>query len=198
MDLDEIQKVWSDMTDQLEKQKKLTDKVIMQMTQERYKNKFDKITFFETIGAVVCFIMALYLIVNMGKLDTWYLLACGIFTVVFLVILPIITLGLLGKISHMNIVKNSFKETIVVYTKTKNQLLLMQKVGIYLSFVLMFTSLPVFSKIMNDKDLFLQGKTLLVYIPVMAIFLFFFTRWAYKCYRNITNSAENILKELET
>jgi hypothetical protein len=99
---------------------------------------------------------------------------------------------------RMNIVKNSFKETIVVYTKAKNQLLLMQKVGIYLSFVLMFTSLPVFSKIMNDKDLFLHGKTLLVYIPVMAIFLFFFTRWGYKCYRNITNSAENILKELET
>jgi hypothetical protein len=142
--------------------------------------------------------MALYLIVNLGKLDTWYLLACGIFTVVFLVLLPIITLGLLGKMRHMNIVNKSFKETIVVYTKAKNQLLLMQKVGIYLSFVLMFTSLPVFSKIMNDKDLFLQGKTLLVYIPVMAIFLFFFTRWGYKCYRNITNSAENILKELET
>ncbi len=198
MDLDEIQKVWSEMTDQLEKQKKLTDKVIIQMTQERYKNKFDKITFYETIGAVVCFTAALYLIVNLGKLDTWYLLACGIFTVVFLVLLPIITLGLLGKMRHMNIVNKSFKETIIDYTKAKNQLLLMQKVGIYLSFVLMFTSLPVFSKIMNDKDLFLQGKTLLVYIPVMAIFLFFFTRWGYKCYRNITNSAENILKELET
>ncbi len=125
-------------------------------------------------------------------------MACGIFTIALLLILPVITLRLLGKIQRMNIVKNSFKETIVSYTKTKNQLLLMQRVGIYLSFVLMFTCLPVFSKIMNNKDLFLQGKIWLTYIPVMVIFLFLFTRWGYKCYKNITNSAENILKELET
>ena len=198
MDLEEIQTVWSEMTDQLEKQKKLTTELIMKMTQERYRTKFDKITFYETIGAVVCFVMALYLLVNINKLDTWYLLACGIFTVAFLIILPIITLGLLGKIKRMNIIKNSFKETIVGYTKSKNQLLLMQRVGIYLSFVLMFTCLPVFSKIMNNKDLFLQGKIWLTYIPVMVIFLLLFTRWGYKCYKNITNSAENILKELET
>jgi len=142
--------------------------------------------------------MALYLLVNINKLDTWYLMACGIFTIALLLILPVITLRLLGKIKRMNIVKNSFKETIVSYTKTKNQLLLMQRVGIYLSFVLMFTCLPVFSKIMNNKDLFLQGKIWLTYIPVMVIFLFLFTRWGYKCYKNITNSAENILKELET
>ena len=197
MDLEEIQTIWSEMSDQLEQQKKLTNEIIMKMTQDRYSNKFDKITFYETIGAVICFLAAIYFLVNIHKLDTWYLLACGIFTVAFLIVLPIITLGLLGKIKRMNIVKNSFKETIVGYTKAKNQLLLMQRVGIYLSFVLMFTCLPVFSKIMNNKDLFLQSKIWLIYLPLMAIFLFFFARWGYKCYKNITNSAENILKELE-
>jgi hypothetical protein len=197
MDLEEIQTIWSEMSYQLEQQKKLTNEIIMKMTQERYRTKFDNITFYETIGAVICFLAAIYLLVNINKLDTWYLLACGIFTIAFLIILPVITLGLLGKIKRMNIVKNSLKETIVGYTKAKNQLLLMQRVGIYLSFVLMFTCLPVFSKIMNNKDLFLQSKIWLIYLPIMAIFLFFFTRWGYKCYKNITNSAENILKELE-
>ena len=198
MDLEEIQTIWSEMSVQLAQQKKLTNELIMKMTQERYRTKFDKITFYESIGAVICFIMAIYFLVNLDKLDTWYLLTCGIFTIAFLIILPIITLGLLGKIKRMNIVKNSFKETIVGYTKAKNQLLLMQRVGIYLSFVLMFTCLPVFSKIMNNKDLFLQNRIWLIYLPIMAVFLFFFTRWGYKCYKNITNSAENILKELET
>ena len=197
MDLEEIQTIWSEMSDQLEQQKKLTNELIMKMTQDRYSNKFDKITFYETIGAVICFLAAIYFLVNIHKLDTWYLLACGIFTVAFLIVLPIITLGLLRKIKRINIVKNSFKETIVGYKKAKNQLLLMQRVGIYLSFVLMFTCLPVFSKIMNNKDLFLQSKIWLIYLPLMAIFLFFFARWGYKCYKNITNSAENILKELE-
>lgn len=197
MDLDEIQKVWLDMTDQLEKQKKLNNDLIMKMTQQRFKGKFEKIKMYETIGAVICFIMAIFILFNLNKLDTWYLLACGLFTVAFLLVLPVITLGLLGKLQRMNIVDNSYKETIVGYTKAKNQLLLMQRVGIYLSFVLMFTCLPVFSKIMKDKDLFINSQSWLVYIPVMVIFLAIFTRWGYKCYKNITNSAENILKELE-
>ena len=198
MDLEEIQTVWSEMSDQLEQQKKLSNELIMKMTQERYSTKFDKITFYETIGAVICFLAAIYLLVNINKLDTWYLLACGIFTIAFLILLPVLTLGLLGRIKRMNIVKNSYKETIVGYTKAKTQLLLIQRVGIYLSFILVFTCLPVFSKIMNNKDLFLQTKIWLIYLPIMAIFLFFFSRWGYKCYKNITNSAENILKELET
>lgn len=197
MDLEEIQKVWSDMTDQLEKQKKLNTELIMKMTQHRFKSKFDRIKVYETIGAVICFIMAIFILFNLNKLDTWYLLSCGLFTVAFLLVLPVITLGLLGKIQRMDIVNNSYKETIVGYTKTKNQLLLMQRVGIYLSFVLMFTCLPVFSKILKNKDLFINSQTWLVYIPVMVIFLVLFTRWGYKCYKNITNSAENILKELE-
>ena len=197
MEIEELQSVWSEMSDQLEKQKKLTNELIMEMTQDRYRNKFDKITFYETIGAVICFAMAIYLLVNINKLDTWYLLSCGIFTIAFLIILPIITLGLLGKIKRINILKNSFKETIVGYTKARNQLLLMQRIGIYLSFILVFTCLPVFSKIMKNKDLFLHTRAWLIYLPIMAIFLFFFTRWGYKCYKNITNSAENILKQLE-
>lgn len=198
MEIEELQTVWSEMSDQLEKQKKLTNELIMQMTQDRYRTKFDKITFYETIGAIVCFVMAIYLLVNIDKLDTWYLLSCGIFTITFLIILPVITLGLLGKIKRINILKNSFKETIVGYEKAKNQLLLTQRVGIYLSFILVFTCLPVFSKIIKNKDLFLQTEVWFIYLPIMAVFLFFFTRWGYKCYKNITNSAENILKQLET
>lgn len=198
MEIEELQSVWSEMSDQLEKQKNLTNELIMEMTQNRYSTKFDKLALYETIGAVICFVMAIYLLVNITKLDTWYLLSCGIFTIAFLIILPLITLGLLGKIKRINIVKNSFKETIVSYTKTRNQLLLMQRVGIYLSFILVFTCLPVFSKIMKNKDLFLQTSTLFIYLPVMGIFMFFFSRWGYRCYKNVTNSAENILKELET
>lgn len=198
MEIEELQSVWSEMSAQLEKQKKLTNELIMEMTQNRYSTKFDKLTFYETIGAVICFVMAIYLLVNITKLDTWYLLSCGIFTIACLIILPVITLGLLGKIKRINIVKNSFKETIVSYTKTRNQLLLMQRVGIYLSFILVFTCLPVFSKIFKNKDLFLQTSILFIYLPVMGIFMFFFSRWGYRCYKNITNSAENVLKELET
>lgn len=197
MELQELQTLWSQMSKELEDQKKLTNDIIMKMTQEKYVNKFGKIALYETIGAVICFAAALYVLVNFGKLEIWYLQLCGIFTLLFLIILPILTLKSLGRIKEINVAENSFKDTIVQFTKAKNQLLLLQRVGIYLSFLLMFTTLPVASKLLKNKDLFLETDIWYVYLPIMGIFLFFFTKWGYGCYKNITRSAESILSELE-
>ncbi len=197
MELQELQTLWSEMSQELEQQKKLTNELIMKMTQERYSSKFQKISMYETIGAVICFISALFILVKFTVLDTWYLQLCGAFTVLFLILLPILTLVSLKRIKRINLAENSFKDTIVRFTKAKKQLLLLQRIGIYLSFLLMFTILPVASKIGKGKDLFLETNIWYVYLPIMAIFLFFFARWGYGCYKNITNSAENILGELE-
>ena len=40
MELEEMQTVWSQMSDQLEQQQKLTDKIIIDMTQQKFKNRF--------------------------------------------------------------------------------------------------------------------------------------------------------------
>ncbi|NNE02475.1 MAG: hypothetical protein HKN52_04850 [Eudoraea sp.] len=197
MELQELQTLWSQMSRELADQKKLTNDIIMKMTQEKYVNKFGKIAVYETIGAVICFAAALYVLFNFGKLEVWYLQLCGIFTLLFLIILPVLTLRSLRRIKEINVVENSFVDTIVQFTKAKNQLLLLQRVGIYLSFLLMFTTLPVASKLLKNKDLFLETDIWYVYLPIMGIFLFFFTRWGYGCYKNITSSAESILSELE-
>ncbi|MEL6916213.1 MAG: hypothetical protein AAFO99_00645 [Bacteroidota bacterium] len=197
MEIEELQAVWSEMSLQLEKQNKLTNKIIMQMTQERYSNKFSKVSTYETMGAVVCFIMAVYLLIHFSKLETWYQITSGIFTIAILLVLPIMVLRALNHMKRINIHDSNFTDTIVNYTKAKNQLLLTQRIGIYVSFVLLFASLPVFGKIIGDKDILIDHGVLFWYFPIMGIFLFLFTRWGYKCYKGITNAAENILKELE-
>ncbi len=197
MELKELETLWSEMSQELKTQKKLTNKLIMNMTQERYSNKFQKISTYETIGGVICIIAGIFILSKFSLLDTWYLQLCGLFTVIFLFLLPVFTLSSLRRLQKLNVADKNLKETLVSFTKAKNQLLFLQRLGIYLSFVLMFTILPVASKIMKGKDLFLDSNLLYIYLPIMAIFLFFFTRWGYGCYKSITNSAENILKELE-
>lgn len=197
MELQEMQALWSEMSKELEQQKKLTNELIMKMTQQKYTGKFQKISMYETIGAGICFAAALYLIANFGKLEVWYLQLCGAFSILFLLLLPVLTLRSLNRIKQINVAERSFKETIVHFAKAKRQLLLLQRVGIYLSFLLMFTMLPVASKIGGGKDLFQETQIWYVYLPIMAIFLFFFARWGYGCYKNITNSAENVLGEME-
>ena len=200
MELEEMKSLWEDMSQKVDQQKILTDKLIIDMTQERYINRFNKILMYESIGAVVCFASAIFLIVNLGKLDTWYLLTCGIITLIFLLILPIVVLRSIGKIKHLNIAKDNYKETITRFYKSKKELLFTQRLGIYLSFIFALVILPVTSKILSNKDLFVSEHStkLWIYIPILFIFLFFFSRWGYKSYKSITNSAENVLKELDS
>tara|TARA_R110002050_G_scaffold16019_2_gene49160 strand:+ start:259029 stop:259628 length:600 start_codon:yes stop_codon:yes gene_type:complete len=199
MELQEMQETWREMSLELEKQKKLTATIIIKMTQEKYKNKFRTITVFETIGTVICFIAALFILLNFTKLNTWYLVACGLITLGYLTILPILVLRSLYRIKNLNLISKNYKETLYSYTKEKKQLLLLQKLGVFGSFLVLFSSLPVFSKISSNKDFFKMDLGLSFYIILIGvlIFLYFFTRWGYKSYMEITNSAELILNELE-
>lgn len=198
MKLEEMQEIWSEMSHQIEEQKTITNDLIMKMTKNQYHRKFDKLTFYESIGSVICFIMAIFILINFKDLNTWYLFSSGLFTVVFLIVLPILTLGSIGRLKRIDVSRSNLKEMIIKYKKYKGQLLLIQRLGIYLSFLLMFTVLPVFSKIMKGKDLFIENHSLLlVYMLVMSVFLLLFSRWGYKCYQNITKSAEDVLKELD-
>jgi hypothetical protein len=197
MELEEIQATWAQMGEKLEQQKKLTDKIILQMTQQRYRAKFSKISIYESVGAAICYAMAFYILVHFGKLDTWYLVLSGIFTILFLFLLPFLVLRSLANIQGINVGNSTYKETLVHFTKAKDRLLWLQRLGIYLNFLLLFSMLPVFGKIMGNKDIFITDGTWVWYAIGMGIFLVFFSKWGYGCYKSITKSAEHILKEME-
>ena len=199
MDLDEIKAVWSEMSAQLEQQKKLTNEIILTMTQERYTNKFQKLLNFEMIGAFICYAGAVYLIANFGKLESWYLILCGLITLGFMLILPTLVLRSLIKIKNLNITEGNYRDTVVTFQRVKKNLLLQQQFGVFGGILVFFTSLAVASKIVSDEDIFImqQDTGLYIFTAVVLVLLVFFTRWGYNCYKSITSSAENILNELE-
>lgn len=198
MELEEMQATWSQMSDQLDNQKKITNKLIMEMTKERYKNKIGILSKYEGIGAVICFITAILLISRFSELNTWYLLVSGIFTVCYLIVLPLIVLRSIRSMKSIDLTNNNYKETLIAYAKKNRQFLLTQKVGIYLNFILLVVSLPVIIKVFKGKDIFVTNINLVYwYIPVMAVFLILFSIWGYGKYKNVTDSASHILEELE-
>lgn len=199
MEIEELQALWSEMSDQLEQQKKLTNEIIMNMTQERYTNKFKTLSNYERLGAVICFGIGIHILMNFGKLDTWYLQVCGIFTLAVLFILPILVLNSLKKIRNLNITNTSYKETLINYSKAKQNLLKLQQFGIFLSFILMFAISGVFAKIWSNKDFFMVERNIWANLSILfaVLFVIVCSYWGYRSYRHITSSAENILKELE-
>lgn len=198
MELEEMQAIWSQMSDQIENQKKLTNKLIMEMTQERFKNKIGIISKYEGIGAVICFAAAILILFQLSKLDTWYLLISGIFTIAYLIFLPIYILRSINTMKRINIISNTYKETLIEYAKNRKQFLFSQRLGIYLNFILMIVSLPVIIKLFKDEDVFVTNVEVLYwYIPIMTLFLIFFSKWGYGKYKRLTASATKILEELQ-
>ena len=198
MDLEEIKNQWDKMSKDIKKQKILTDKLIIDMTQEKYNNKLKLISIPETIGTVICFAGAIYIFINFGKLDTWYMQLSGLFTALFCIILPILSLRSIFGMQKLDMSNNNYKQSIEKFAKSKKQFVLIQKVSFYLSFILVLVCLPVAGKLMNNKDLFLESKVWLWYIPFGFVFLYVISRWVFKKYKSATTSAENLLKELET
>jgi len=102
--------------------------------------------------------------------------------------------------SGVNFYKNSYKDTLIRYTKSKKQFQSLQKYSYYLGFLLIFLILPVTSKILSGKDMFVGVKNiwpLAVFIPLAIVFFIFFYKWVRKCYQNNMNEAESILNDLQ-
>ena len=192
-----MQVQWGRMSNRLENQKTLNKELIMEMTQQRYSDRFSKLMNYEILGALICFSAALGIIIYFAKLDTWHLQLAGVFTIAYLTVLPALVLGAIQKIRRLNIARKSYKETLISFSKAKQQLLLVQRSGIILNFLFLLVCLPVAGKILSNKDILLFSNEWLWFVPVMGLFLFFFSRWGYSCYKSVTASAERIIKEID-
>ena len=188
---------WQEMSKKMEKQQLLTDKLIIDMTQEKYNNKLRSISVPETIGTVICFAVAFYIFINFYKLDTWYMQLSGIFTALFCIVLPILSLKSIFGMQKINMLTGNYKQVLERFAKSKKRFVLVQKVSFYLSFILVIVALPVAAKLLNGKDLFLESKIWLWYVPFGFIFLYFFSKWVFKHYKKTTEIAEELLKDLE-
>jgi hypothetical protein len=196
MEFEEMKSLWGEMSEKIELQKKLTDSLIIRMTKSEYKNIIVKIFIPELIGAIICFIAVLYILLSIQKLDRWYLMAFGITTILILILLPILSFLAIHKIRSVNIPDNNYKQSLLKYSKGKQQFVFIQKLSVCLGAVLLLTVLPVMGQLIAGKDLFIESRLWLWYI-VGYPFFYGFSKWVFRKYAKTTAEAESILKELE-
>jgi hypothetical protein len=196
MELEEMKNLWEEMSIGIEKQKKITDSLIIKMTRTSYRNKIIKILVPEIIGTFGCFAGAIFILINLQKLGVWYLLACGIISVLILFLLPVLSIKSIRKIRSINISENNYKQSLLEYSKAKIQFVLFQKFSFYLGALLMLTILPVMGQLIAAKDFFTETRLWYWYV-IGFPFFYAFSKWVFKSYIKTTAEAENILKELE-
>jgi len=199
MEIEELQATWNQISEELEKQKKLTNEIILKMTHKNYKDKLNKIAIPEKISAVFTYVVAAILLLRFYELDTLPLQICGVITLAILIVLPYFSLKYLSDMQNLNVSQLSYKESIVKHEKSKQRYQRFLKFSVYAGFVLMLIIIPVASKIFNGDDIFTepQGNFWYWFLPLGLVFYYLFTRKIIGCYDSNIKKAGMILKELE-
>ncbi len=197
MEYDEMKILWDGMNQKIEEQKILTDKLILDMTKERYENKLRAISIPETIGALICFALATYIMIHFNKLNIWYLQVLGGFTIALCIIMPILSLKSIRKMTSIDISSNTYKESLIAFYRNETKFKRIQKISFYVSFLVLISAVITLGKIEKDIDVFIMTEKLKWMIPSGIGLLFIFTQWVLKKYKKVTTSAKDILKDLE-
>ncbi len=196
MELEELTKLWSEMSAEKQQQKKLSKSIIIKMTQANYKSKINKVWVAEVGGALVCIGGCLLLMFNFQKLDKWYLQICGVAGALILVVLATFSLKSIWGMKKATVIDANLKETLTRYAKAKQQFVAVQKISFYLGAVVMLLVLPVAGKLMANTDMFKETK-LWMYYALAFPFFYFFAKWVFKSYIKMTTDAERMLQELQ-
>lgn len=195
MELEEMKSLWEEMSSKVEKQSKITDSLILKMTNQNYRRKVNKLMVYEVIGALVCLLGLLFMAVNFYKLDTWYLQVCGLVSAVILILLPVFSIKALCRMSRINISENNYQQTLKAYSKGKVQFLMVQKASFYAGAILLVSLLPVMGKLIAGHDFFKVSNIWLVY-AISFPFFYYYAVWVWNNYTKSVLEAENMLKEL--
>ncbi|WP_432712261.1 hypothetical protein [Pedobacter sp.] len=196
MEFEELKNQWSEMSANIGNQKELTDSKIIKITEMRYRDKIRKIKISEITGAVFCCAVLLFIVNGMNKLEPWYLMICGIVSVMMLILIPTLSIGALFKIQSTNIAANNYRQALSGHNTRKIHFINVQKVSMCLGALLFVAILPVMGKLMSGKDLFKSATIWYIY-SVGFPFLYYFASWVFKKYNRSLNKAEEILRDLE-
>lgn len=197
MELDDLKDKWETMSDQLEKQQLLTDKLIMDLTKEKYNKNISRIKGGELFGSVICGITVLFILFNFEKLDTWYLQASGIVMLLFLIGAPILSFTLLKGFNKVTNTERPMKEGLEQFAKSKKRFVSLQKISFYMSFILFFISTLLAGKLINGIDLVVEQPEVLKYaLPIGFLFVVVFSVFVFRKYNKSLYQAEQLLKDL--
>jgi hypothetical protein len=208
MELEEMKATWLELSSQIDKQKKLTNELILKMAHEKSSQSVNSLIGLETIGgisiAVALVAGVLFFLLN-GTLNTWPLIICSFVSIGIFAYSGFISLDFIQKMKKINLLENSIEESRVNFANFNKALKFYKNLGLYTFLPTMVFFIPVVLKVFIKKDIFRNfqdAKTKLLEVIIASIIVsiptvFFLYRY-YK--RNIaaTKEAMSELNNIES
>ncbi|MBN7818003.1 hypothetical protein [Algoriphagus pacificus] len=196
MELEEMQTLWADLSQKIEKQDKIQKELLMEITKQKFKKKLDGIRLPEMIGSVVCYIYAMYLLSKFPELDLWYNQVFAMITILILTLLPLASLSALKGMRNVKIEEDAPAQMLEKFAKSKIRFLNVQRYGMIFGGLILVTILPPISEIQGNTDLISKPLFWAIYLPAGVLSMFFFSKWALGKYKKVIASSEQLLSEL--
>jgi len=197
MELEELKLNWDELSKKLEKQELLNIKLIEQMIRTNYQSRLKKVIYPEFFGAIVCLIGAIGILWTFSKLDTLILQVMGILSIVFLILLPVISFQSLKGVYQIDMGQHNYAEMLAQFARDKIRFQKLQKLAAILSTIFMFVFIPTSFKLLADKDYTTYLTFWLISIPVCSLFVIVLSRWVWKHYNRVLKQAEELLADID-
>lgn len=172
MELEEMKAFWSDLTHELEEQKKLTRELILKMAHEKSSSKLGRIIKAEALGVSLSAGILVYLAFNVNRLEHW----TGVVGAVGLFGILLLGIGFGGRIIHkarrIDLINNPVAEVIRRFDEFRALLRMYKKFGIWTSLFSVLFVIPVTTELFLDKtvmELEGIGKALLASLIIVPI-----------------------------
>jgi hypothetical protein len=193
MELEDLKMGWETANRDKEFAQKLTDDKINTMINAQVRLKLKNILYPELAGAAVCFAGAVYLGWNFAALDTVFLQTTGLASMVFLIVMPLISIFSLHQLRKIGHVTRPYKQTLTTFGRRRMRFLRFQQVNVGLGFLFMMAVIPVMSKIVHGVDITDSLGFWSLAFAVGFVFLWFFSRWVLRHYHRTLAEAHELL-----
>ena len=153
MDLNEMKLAWSEMSVQLEQQKRLTNDIILKMTQEKSTSRLKRIVLMEGFGVTMTILVLFIILKNFNRLENWVEVAGGIGTVFILAFAIGFGIKLIRQALGINLFKYSFKETLNRFKAFRKTLGFYKRISIIINAISPLFMFPVAFGLFTEIDL---------------------------------------------
>lgn len=193
MELEDLKTGWESASSDKKFAPKLTDDKINTMIKQQVRLKMKNILYPELAGAAVCFAGAAYLGWNFAALDTVFLQITGLASLVFLIVMPLVSIFSLYQLRKIGHVTKPYKETLTTFGRRRVRFVRFQQVNVGLGFMFMMAVIPIMSKIVHGVDITESPGFWAFAFAVGFVFLWFFSRWVLRHYNRTLSEAHELL-----
>lgn len=197
MELENMKVIWSEMSDRLDKQKKMTDEIILKMAHEQSSSRLNRIIRLEFFGIIISAGILIYLLINFNRLENWLNITGGVGTLLILCLGIGYALKIIREAKKIDVAKNSYDQTLQDFTRLRKSLGFYKKLSIGINVIFPFFLLPVVFSLFLSKDLLADfpqfGRSLLICFLLTPVVLYLLINY----YRRNVSQVKDALKDLE-